>query len=330
MALTWEVIFPLSTTVISLMFTLSLLEQYYRKRKPHQFVWFIAMVLFTVTAGAEGLSLLLGHWNPFVYRLYYVLAAVQVSFMGAGVLYLLAVRNVINETNLHRAILLFGTIWLFFSYIFTTIDAIFLYILVPAILMELFGIIYWINVRLSDKLALQNKIRGIHFAHLFIFFSVYIFVIMTIKAFTTPVNMELLRTGGQVSGLAWQQNSSDPTEPRAAIRLFSPLHTVPGGVALIGGAFFSYIMWQLSLKKQTGKFSWKQGFFNIYIGIGALVLAWGAFLSGFGLGTLYISEVISVTLMYFGFLESDKISAKKLINTLTLQWLWRKEPVKMP
>lgn len=325
MVLNLEVVFPIITTTVSLLFTLSLVEQYFRKRKPHQLVWIIALLLFTITAGAEGFSMLMGEWNELVYRLYYVLAAIQVSFMGGGVLYLFASRNVINERNAHRAILLFGFTWLFFSAMFATIYEIFLLVAVPSAIIVIFGLVYWINVHLPETRKLPLSVTGMQFAHFFLMFSLYTFLLMSYLAATSPVNHALLKTGGQVSGLAWQQNPSDLSEMRAAVRLFSPLHTVPGAIALIGGGFYSYISWQLSIKRTTGKFSWKTGIYNVYIAVGALILGQGALLSGFGLPTLYISEVISVILMYFGFLESDKISMQKIVDVLTLKWLRERE-----
>lgn len=43
-----------------------------------------------------------------------------------------------------------------------------------------------------------------------------------------------------------------------------------------------------------------------------------------GLGTLNISEVISVTFMYFGFLESDTISKDKFFAIFDVSWIWKK------
>ena len=56
-------IFPILTTTISLVFFGVVFEQYHRKRKAHQLVWSIAMLLFALTAGAEGFSIILGHWK---------------------------------------------------------------------------------------------------------------------------------------------------------------------------------------------------------------------------------------------------------------------------
>ncbi len=95
------------------------------KKKLHQLIWFIAMILFTFTAGEEDLSILIGEWNDLIYRVYYVLAAIQGTFIGGGVLYLFGARNAINEKNVYEIFLLFGLTWLFFSVLFAVIHDIF-------------------------------------------------------------------------------------------------------------------------------------------------------------------------------------------------------------
>ncbi|MHA2104666.1 MAG: hypothetical protein ACW981_14655 [Candidatus Hodarchaeales archaeon] len=313
-----EVIFPIITTTVSFMFFLSVTEQYFRKRQTHQLIWAIAMLLFMVTAGAEALSYLLGFWDGMVYKIYYLFAAIQVTAMGGGVLYLFGNRNVIHKDNSWIALVIWGAVWVFFSYLWYVIskNPIFLWIFVPSVLI--------ISIGIGNKIFNRISIDGTKFAHLFIAFSVYIFIFMIYQAIISPLNYAELATGGEVVGDGWL-NSTDTF--RADVRLFSPLFTIPGGLALIGGAFYSYYAWQRAIKKQTGSYELGKGFFNIYIGIGALALTAGGFFGGFGLSTLYISEVISVSLMYFGFLESDKITFDKLWSALTLGWLRKKQTV---
>lgn len=368
----FDFIFPIITTTISFLFFLSVSEQYIRKRRPHQLVWAIAMLLFFITAGAEAVSLLVGKWNPLVYRMYYLFAAIQVSLMGGGLIYLFTTHNVINERNSAKASIIFGSIWVLFSNLFLQRDQIFLAVLIPGLILVLGGILYIIasnldryRFRNSDKVLLclncrkeypiinyewpewlkskrvvevnqsssyssfyQRVFRGHNFAHFFIGMAIYLFLLMNLYVWTLPLNEGLLSTGKEVSGTAWQKNASASEatlENRALIRLFSPLHTVPGAVALIGGGIYSYISWQRFIKKSKGKFEPMNGIYNIYIAFGAWVLGLGATLSGFGLGTLYISEVISVTFMYFGFLESDRISREKFLEIFDISWIWKKD-----
>ncbi|MHA1214244.1 MAG: hypothetical protein ACTSR2_14230 [Candidatus Hodarchaeales archaeon] len=314
-----ELVFPLITVLISFFFFLSVTEQYMRKHRIHQLIWAISMFLFMITSGAETLSLFLGFWDPLVYRLYYVLAAFQVSIMGAGALYLFASRNIINERNAGKILVMFGIIWTFFSFIFQFRSSIFLWILIPASFLTLFGILYWIQIRLKGSKK-PFELTGIQFSHIFIIFTLYIFVLMTITAVNASLDLNyLLNSGGrEVGGHGWLSDSSGA---RAVVRLFSPLMTISGGIALIGGAFYSYLSWQRSVLEETGRFNLKNGIFNLYIGGGALVLAIGGLLSGFGFAILYLSEVIAITLMYFGFLESDRITMQKMVEFSTLRWL---------
>ncbi|MHA1941944.1 MAG: hypothetical protein ACXACP_05230 [Candidatus Hodarchaeales archaeon] len=319
-----EGIFPFITTAVSFLFFLSVSEQYLRKRKLHQLVWALSMLLFMVTAGAEGLSLLLGTWDPFIYRIYYLFAAVQVAVMGAGALYLFASRQIINEANAGKALVLFGFIWTFFAFIFQFRASIFLVVLVPALLITLAGFYLLFSTRTK---GFENTfhITGFQFTNIFVVFVLYIFVFMVYTAMTAELDLAYLAAseGQEVAGHGWV---NDLPDLRATVRLFSPLYTIPGSVALIGGAFFSYYMWQRAIKKQTGSYDLGKGFFNIYIGVGALALAIAGTLSGFGFGVLYLGEAVSVIIMYFGFLESDKITWQKLIYILTLGWLRNPEP----
>jgi len=147
---------------------------------------------------------------------------------------------------------------------------------------------------------------------------------MVITAINAQLDLNyLINSGGQeVAGHGWLSTSPDSRPP---IRLFSPLNTVPGALALIGGAAYSYITWQLAIKKQSGKFNLKRGLFNVYIGGGALALSIAGAMSGFGFGVLYLGEAFGVALMYFGFLESDKITLRKIVDILTLSWIRNKE-----
>ncbi|RMG26205.1 MAG: hypothetical protein D6732_21480 [Methanobacteriota archaeon] len=326
LAFNFQSVFPFFTTFFSFLFFISVMEQYSRKKKFHQLIWGIAMFLFLVTAGAEAVALALGYWNPIVFKMYYVLAAIQVPFMGGGVLYLFAERNIINGKNSWKALIIFSLIWSLFGFLFAGRDPVFYTFFLIGATLIVFSVLYAILPSSNGlKEWWKEKVTGWTVANIFMAVSLLAFALMTYYAIISPVNLELLKHGGEVSGLPWQKDPTDLSEPRAVVRLFSPLQTVPGGIALIGGGFYSYISWQLSIKRQTGRFEWQKGFFNIYIAVGALVLGQGAFFSGFGYGTLYISETISVALMYFGFLESDRITKEQLVQVFNLRRFFRRE-----
>lgn len=75
------------------------------------------------------------------------------------------------------------------------------------------------------------------------------------------------------------------------VRLWSPLFTVPGSIALIGIAAWSY--WRTRLA------------FNAWIAAGAAVVAAGGSLARFNVPwALYAAELVGVALMFWGFLLS--------------------------
>ncbi len=76
-----------------------------------------------------------------------------------------------------------------------------------------------------------------------------------------------------------------------SVRIWSPLFTVPGSLALIGVALYSF---------------WRTRFtFNLWIAAGAIVAAASGSLATFGVAwVLYLGELFGIALMFWGFLES--------------------------
>jgi hypothetical protein len=84
--------FPLAATVISLLFAGTLWLQYQRKHRPYLLVWFVALVVYAVSAFTEFIGSIAG-WSPWLFRTYYVLGGiVVVGLLGLGTLYLLFPR----------------------------------------------------------------------------------------------------------------------------------------------------------------------------------------------------------------------------------------------
>ena len=83
-----------------------------------------------------------------------------------------------------------------------------------------------------------------------------------------------------------------------SVRIYSPLFTIPGSVALIGIAAYSF--WRTRM------------LFNLWIGIGAVIIAAGGSLARFGLSwALYIGEFVGIAVMFWGFLASQDLSKAK-------------------
>jgi hypothetical protein len=80
---------PLATSLLGFLFTGLVLRQWLKRRRPHQLAWTIGLLFYAVAALMEFLSEYSGEWDPAVYRIYIVLAASLVGFLGLGTLYLL-------------------------------------------------------------------------------------------------------------------------------------------------------------------------------------------------------------------------------------------------
>ena len=78
------------------------------------------------------------------------------------------------------------------------------------------------------------------------------------------------------------------------VRIISPFLTIPGSIALIGGALYS---WRITRRS-----------YNLFIAIGALLVASGGGLSRFGMEwALYMLELLGVAVMYIGFIKSEDV-----------------------
>jgi hypothetical protein len=89
-------------------------NQYVKRRKMHQLMWAIGFLFYAVAAVMEFWSGYTHHWDPTVYRIYIVLAASLVGFLGNGTLYLVVKKRLWGDLYLAfnaicLAIFLYGT-----------------------------------------------------------------------------------------------------------------------------------------------------------------------------------------------------------------------------
>ena len=82
-----------ATAVLGFVFFGLVFWQYLQRRRMHQLAWAIGLFLYALAAAMEAYSESSGTWHPFIYRIYIVIAASLVGFLGLGTLYLVARRR---------------------------------------------------------------------------------------------------------------------------------------------------------------------------------------------------------------------------------------------
>ena len=93
-------IFPLMAAAIALMFAAVLAQRVADRWRSHEAVWVLALLMYAVASGAMFLGVR-GGWTPSLYRLYWLFGAVlNVPFLLAGEMYLLAPRRVMAHAFL--------------------------------------------------------------------------------------------------------------------------------------------------------------------------------------------------------------------------------------
>ena len=81
---------PAATAALGFVFTGLVLAQWGRRRKAHQLAWAVGLFMYGLAAAMEAYSEYTSEWIPWVYRIYIVLAASLVGFLGLGTLYLMS------------------------------------------------------------------------------------------------------------------------------------------------------------------------------------------------------------------------------------------------
>jgi hypothetical protein len=95
--------FPLVAAGMALVFAWLLVRQFIERRRPYQLLWAVSLLMYAVASAAAVIGVLHG-WTPFVFGLYWALGAVlNVPFLAAGELQLLA-RNRTVDTVMYVAL----------------------------------------------------------------------------------------------------------------------------------------------------------------------------------------------------------------------------------
>src|SRR5260221_5068264 len=84
-----NVLLPLASSVLSLLFAALVLDQWWQRRHSFQLVWGLGLLFYGAATAAEFLGGAFG-WSDPIYRAWYLIGAFCVaSYLGAGTIYLL-------------------------------------------------------------------------------------------------------------------------------------------------------------------------------------------------------------------------------------------------
>lgn len=84
---------PLVTSIVSFVFGVTVLDQFFARRKPYQLLWALGLFMYGVSTFTEFWMGINGI-NEVMYRLWYLIGAVLVAaYLGMGTLYLLMKRK---------------------------------------------------------------------------------------------------------------------------------------------------------------------------------------------------------------------------------------------
>lgn len=110
---------PLISAIVSFVFALAVLDQYFARRRPYQLIWAIGLLMYAISTSTE---FWVGAWglNVTVYRLWYLFGAIFVAaYLGMGTLYLLVRRR---TAHIIMAILLAASLYATIRVFATSID----------------------------------------------------------------------------------------------------------------------------------------------------------------------------------------------------------------
>ncbi len=100
-----NVIISAADVILSAIFSVLIIRQYVERKRMHQLMWAIAVVLWTIGVAAE-LVATMGGWSQLSYRAYYATGALLIpAWLGMGTLYLVLRKTVADWILIVLAIL---------------------------------------------------------------------------------------------------------------------------------------------------------------------------------------------------------------------------------
>jgi hypothetical protein len=85
-----NVVLPLASCLVSVVFAALVLEQWWQRRRPFQLVWGAGLLWYAISSGTQFAGAAFG-WSPALYRAWYLFGAILVAaYLGMGTVYLLS------------------------------------------------------------------------------------------------------------------------------------------------------------------------------------------------------------------------------------------------
>ena len=265
-----NVLLPLTSSVLSLIFAVLVFDQYLHHRKMYQLVWAVGLVLYCTSAGTEFLGGAFG-WSTDLFRWWYILGAIGVAmYLGLGTIYLLG-RTQFAWAAI--AALVLGSLPALFG---------------PA---KPFGLACLLA---AAVLAVVRWRKPAWFGHAFLAVTLLGTAYAATVIFTAPVDTSLLPTSPDqiVNGQAFP----------ASVRILTPVFNMTGAIALsLGAAYSAYYFWRTRTKPH-------RMVSNVLIAVGAFIPAMTSGLSRFGLtNAFFVGELLGVVCILAGFLVSIEV-----------------------
>lgn len=83
------IVLPALTSILALIFSVLLLDQWRERRRAYQLIWAVGMLFFGIASGCEAIAAV-GTWNELLYRTWYLTGAVWTAgWLGLGTAFLL-------------------------------------------------------------------------------------------------------------------------------------------------------------------------------------------------------------------------------------------------
>ena len=278
----WNVILPLASSVLSLIFALMLLDQWRTRRRPYQLVWAIGMLWYGMAAGTEFVGEASG-WSEPLYRVWYLTGAVWVAgWLGLGTMFLLAKTRFGYGAAI--AILLAGVFtflsWKRYDYPESGVSP-YIYLLVGVVAAVAIGVQTY-----------RGNGRWANVAGALIFAGTIVSIPMVLLAPLAPPGYALDPATGIPTGALFP----------GYVRLLTPFFNITGAFALIFGALYTIAvaLWRRTYSSLVPA--------TALIALGALIPAITSGMNRFGeTGAFFLGEFLGVVFLFAGFVVSAQV-----------------------